>query len=302
MLTDHAFGNRPPEVFCSTRDRGLRLPPRRRGAAAGIGLVLMACGATAQEVGFAGPFVIPVYTPGSQIHLSPLADLDGDGTLDFVTGKSAYLGLGDGWFHEEPIADEAVKVLSIADWDGDGLRDLLVIYPFRTFPSPAGLRRPSLQIRIQRERAGPGTVAFPVLLEFPITDCVDGSEDEMCFSGDGVFADVDADGVTDLVLVTSTWHEITDPSGFPTYRWWFFHAVARVLGGGALGEFRYYRVGTTPGYPEWASDRYPGQPVPADLDGDGLPDLASPVPGGSHGVWAAVTLNDGGGGFLRSAF
>jgi hypothetical protein len=179
--------------------------------------------------------------------LLALADLDGDGILDLAARSGATpfvqvrLGVGDGTLapkREYALADP-VRALAIADLDGDGVLDLAV--------ASDGWRTggPSYRVVSVLLGTGDGTLRAPIEspgVQFPV---------------DLVVADVDEDGIPDLVIAgwwSSAPHDVPDVS---------------VLLGNGDGTFR------APLAVEAESWSFTRSLAIADLDRDGHLDLAA---------------------------
>lgn len=183
---------------------------------------------------------MPAVTIGNR---SVLADLDADGDLDLVTELLVRLvNDGTGAFTAlPPIALPAPPAaMQAADADGDGDLDLMLAF---------GLSQPmQLWQNVGGTFAATATVLPPASTDF-------------------CFADLDADGVADVLVAeaTATGRQL--------------RSLRRTLGG------TYVTVGTAP--LDWPVDL--GAPIPADLDDDGDLDV---VCGGQ-----LCFLNDGALGF-----
>jgi hypothetical protein len=174
---------------------------------------------------------------------SVLADFDADGDLDLVTERLVHLvNDGTGTFTASPpIALPTLPTaMQAADADGDGDLDLLLAF---------GLSQPmQLWLNVGGTFAATATVLPPALLD-------------VCF------ADLDVDGVADVLVAEAT------ASGRQ------YRSLRRTPSGA------YVTVGTVP--LDWLEDL--GAPIPADLDNDGDLDVVS---GGQ-----LCFLNDGALGF-----
>jgi len=83
-------------------------------------------------------------------YLSPLADLDLDGSVDFAAHRYVFLGRGDGTFDQSPLAQDPMAVMAITDMDGDEIPDLLALSSWLTgplFPPPPDPEPPGPPMR-----------------------------------------------------------------------------------------------------------------------------------------------------------
>lgn len=196
-----------------------------------------------------------------------VADLDGDGVPDLaarsglVPAVQVRLGNGDGTLGPEVeygLPDPA-DALAVADLDGDGIVDLAV--------ASDGWRTGAPNYRAVSALLGNGDGTFRARIESP----------GVGYPGDLAVADLDEDGIPDL-LVTGSWdwapHDVPDVS---------------VLLGNGDGSFR-APLGVATDTWSWI-----GSAAVADLDADGHLDLAA----GDYGRGVELFLGRGDGTFSR---
>jgi hypothetical protein len=184
-----------------------------------------------------------------------LADFNGDGNADVVSGRHVLLSNGDGTFRESSDVGFDAYFWTAADLDGDGNLDLAGT----TFDSETG----GIDVSILLGR-GDGTFRPPQFF-----GAVGAGWNLQALSA----ADVSGDGVLDLVTIVSG-----GPDG----------NVTALLGSGDGSFGRPIAI---------ALDHDPSALVVADVNADGLPDVAvtssySSMPGSVTGT-LSVLLNDG---------
>jgi hypothetical protein len=182
-----------------------------------------------------------------------IADLNGDGSSDLVTANadsntvSVLLNRGDGSFEaaRDYAAEDGPRLLRLADLNGDGMPDILFIST-----NPVA---PSLVVLLNN---GDGSFQAGQYYE---TTCPCSGSNEV----DSVaIADLNGDGSLDVATRLSyeleSWR---DPESSVS--------VFLNKGDGTFKELRSYKTGRNPGAAN--------QVVAGDLNGDGKPDLATPL-------------------------
>lgn len=172
-------------------------------------------------------------------------DFNGDGRVDLAVAQFGYLegqvqwleNLGDGRFGEHPLLELSGAIHApVVDINRDGKPDIV------------SLVSQDWEEVWAFENQGGGAFASRVL---------HGSTNNDYGSSGLSIADVDRDGIADIVYTNGDGFDYTTPGSRP------WHGVQWMRGDGR-GNFRFHRVGTFPG-------AY--SPVVADLNGDGHPDI-----------------------------
>ena len=120
-----------------------------------------------------------------------LADLNGDGHLDFVTSRTYALGYGDGTF-SAPSDYDGEELLAVEDIDGDSTPDVCTWDQVRTSPGRGEIRVFSF------DRLGDAGLVEQTVVQFEGTPIA--------------IRDIDGDAVADLVLRESYLDGLTDLS------------------------------------------------------------------------------------------
>jgi len=197
-----------------------------------------------------------------------LVDVDEDGALDIVGSDSGNQGLpdipaathvlpgdGQGGFGAPTVVHAGPGAIEVADVDGDGHLDLVVVDR-------------EVQVRL-----GDGTGAFGA----PITSAYAALPgNEVVDAVDALLDDLDGDGAADLVVPFRT-RCSPDPRACPG------RAGTAVLAGDGAGGF-----GPGAGTPVYAT---PDRAQLADVDGDDDPDLVSTA---ANGITTYLNDGDGG--------
>src|SRR5262249_22378740 len=197
----------------------------------------------------------PTFAVGSVPRLGNVADLNGDGNPYILTANvrsrtvSALLVTGDGTFQPRRTISLHTRPSSVAvaDLNGDGKPDLLVGYT-----NGMGI-----------VLLGNGDGTFDALQPFP------GGFSPLCFNTSPVVADVNGDGMPDLVV---------------PYHVYPIQTVSVLLGNGD-GTFKPAQIVPFSGYPYSVAV--------ADLNGDGKPDLVTANFGYINNYTLSVLLGKG---------
>lgn len=210
----------------------------------------------------------PYYTDDTNFSTAALADLDGDGITDFVQGQDQTPGdrcgtirgmTGSGRQLYERWMSEIVRSSpAVGDVDGDGTPEIVV-------GTGNHWSNPALQTANSRARCVTGDATKLFVLS------ADGSgrteriiEMEGNTSPSPALADVNGDGRTDIVAVTSNQHVPTGQGG-----------ELRVIDGATGGTI----LRTIPGN---TREDIIGGPAVADFDGDGRQDIAVTTGSGTY--------------------
>ncbi len=208
---------------------------------------------------FQVPQAFPVASPASE---AAVADFNGDGKADLAVANggdtvSVLLGNGDGTFQTAPTVGfpSDFVTLGVGDLNGDGIPDVIAASP-NPFPGQLDV--------LLGNGDGTFTVAGTYALPF--------------FASSAAIADVNGDGIPDIVVIGPGFHA----SG---------NTVDVLLGNGD-GTFQAPQSFTVASGPTFVTV--------ADLNGDGHPDLvvASPRSSvGNNGRMISVLLGNGDGSF-----
>jgi hypothetical protein len=212
---------------------------------------------------------ISINETGSVPFLSPPADFNGDGAVDFVAHRSLYLGLGDGTFVPTTISRLPLAAQDVGDVNGDDVPDILAVHPWFTATSVGGTLERTLQVGINTQADS---------FEFLEVDLC-GDFEAVPLSGS--LSDLDLDGNLDVVALLWPQGETPDVGSIPLM----------LTFGDGLGQFGDCRF--IPSTDPNGEGEILARAVVADVNNDGYPDIVGAIASDTFTGWVSVVLNEG---------